>query len=162
MTESPISAADEARIVSVAMDLAREGSTSELRAFLEHSFPVDASDEQGNTLLMLAAYHGHSDTVEALISHGADVDRRNDRNQSPVAGALFKGEEQVVRALVAAGADLDTGSPSARETAAMFGSSELLDLAGDAGAEPNERSDQGGGLNPWRAHQRPPKPAVGS
>ena len=118
MTESPISADDEARIVAVAMDLAREGNTSELRAFLEHAFPVDARDAQGNTLLMLAAYHGHSDTVDALISHGADVDLPNDR---------FKGEEQVVRALVAGGADLDSGSPSARETAAMFGRAGLLE-----------------------------------
>ena len=127
MTESPISAGDEARIVAVAMDLAREGNTSELRAFLEHAFPVDARDAQGNTLLMLAAYHGHSDTVDALIAHGADVDLPNDRNQSPIAGAIFKGEEQVVRALVAAGADLDSGSPSARETAAMFGRAGLLE-----------------------------------
>ncbi|MEP7332183.1 MAG: ankyrin repeat domain-containing protein [Terracoccus sp.] len=131
MTESPISAGDEARIVSVAMDLAREGKTSELRAFLEHAFPVDARDAQGNTLLMLAAYHGHSDTVDALISHGADVDLPNDRNQSPISGAIFKGEEQVVRALVAAGADLDFGSPSARETAAMFGRAGLLDPPAD-------------------------------
>lgn len=126
MTESPISAADEARIVAVAMDLAREGDTSQLRAFLEHSFPVNARDGQGNTLLMLAAYHGHLDTVEALIEGGADVDLPNDRNQSPLAGAIFKGEEAIVRALVAAGADLDAGSPGARETAAMFGKTELL------------------------------------
>ncbi|MDN5766135.1 MAG: ankyrin repeat domain-containing protein [Humibacillus sp.] len=133
MTESPISAADEARIVAVAMDLAREGNTAELAAFLEHSFPVDARDAQGNTLLMLAAYHGHLDTVVVLISHGADVDLPNERNQSPVAGAIFKGEEQIVRALVAAGADLDGGSPSARETAAMFGRTGLLELDGPDG-----------------------------
>ena len=137
MTESPISADDEARIVAVAMDLAREGNTSELRAFLEHAFPVDARDAQGNTLLMLAAYHGHSDTVDALISHGADVDLANDRNQSPIAGAIFKGEEQVVRALVAGGADLDSGSPSARETAAMFGRAGLLEPSA-----PNSDSEQ--------------------
>lgn len=127
MTESPISADDEARIVAVAMDLAREGDTAQLRAFLEHSFPVDARDPQGNTLLMLAAYHGHLDTVETLIEAGADVDQPNDRHQSPLAGAVFKGEEAIVRALVATGADLDAGSPTARETAAMFGMAELLE-----------------------------------
>lgn len=129
MTESPISVDDEARIVAVAMDLAREGDTVQLRAFLEHSFPVDARDLQGNTLLMLAAYHGHLDTVETLIEAGADVDLPNDRHQSPLAGAIFKGEETIVRSLVAAGADLDSGSPTARETAAMFGMAELLDPA---------------------------------
>ena len=131
MTESPISADDEARIVAVAMDLARDGNTSELRAFLEHAFPVDARDAQGNTLLMLAAYHGHCETVDVLVAHGADVDLANDRNQSPIAGAIFKGEEQVVRALVAAGADLDAGSPSAREIAALFGRAGLLEPPAD-------------------------------
>ncbi len=76
---------------------------------------------------MLAAYHGHLDTVSTLVARGADVDRRNERDQSPVAGAMFKGEDEVVRVLVAAGADLDAGSPTARETARLFGQQHLID-----------------------------------
>src|SRR5699024_3846112 len=89
-----------------------------------------SQDEDGNSLLMLAAYHGHSATVTALIEQGADVDLRNGRNQSPVAGALFKGEDDVVAVLVEAGADLDGGEPSARATAQMFGRQELLPNGG--------------------------------
>ena len=92
---------------------------------------------------MLAAYHGHADTVAELIARGADVDLRNDRNQSPLAGAIFKGEERVVRVLVAAGADLDAGSPSARETAAMFGSAELLEVDNAGGAGGADGSEPG-------------------
>ncbi len=114
------------RVIALAMDLAREGKTGELLEFLDHGLPIDARDENGNTLLMLAAYHGHHDTVGSLIERGADVDLRNDRDQSPVAGALFKGENDVVKALVDAGADLDAGTPSARATAEMFGRSDLL------------------------------------
>jgi ankyrin repeat protein len=55
------------------------------------------------------------------------VDLRNKRNQAPVAGALFKGEDEIVRLLIDAGADLDAGTPSARDTAAMFDRLELLD-----------------------------------
>ena len=55
------------------------------------------------------------------------VDLRNERDQSPLAGALFKGEDDVVIALVAAGADLQTGTPSATQTAQMFGRAHLLD-----------------------------------
>lgn len=60
-----------------------------------------------------------------MIERGADVDLRNNRNQSPVAGALFKGEDEVVRLLI--GADLDAGTPSGRDTAAMFDRLDLLD-----------------------------------
>lgn len=129
-TSSPTTPAQEQeqeQIVAVAMDLAREGRTADLVPFLDHGFPVDLQDPAGNTLLMLAAYHGHLDTVSTLVARGADVDRRNNRDQSPVAGAMFKGEDEVVRALVAAGADLDAGSPTARETARLFGQQHLVD-----------------------------------
>lgn len=126
MTESPLTPEQQARVVAIAMDLAREGRTAELLEFLDHGLPIDVEDRDGNTLLMLAAYHGHADTVEALVGRGADVDRRNGRDQSPVAGALFKGEDSVVRILVDAGADLDAGTPTARAAATMFGREHLL------------------------------------
>ncbi|MFF4903040.1 ankyrin repeat domain-containing protein [Streptomyces sp. NPDC001068] len=114
------------RVMVFAMDLARDGDTDELVDFVNHGLPVDASDGAGNTLVMLAAYHGHSDTVRALIRLGADPDRRNARNQTPIAGALFKGADDVVAVLVEAGADLDAGTPTARDTASLFGRTHLL------------------------------------
>lgn len=115
-----------AQVVEVAMDLAREGRTGELVEFLDHGLPVDVQDGDGNTLLMLAAYHGRAETVRTLVERGADVDLRNGRDQSVVAGALFKGEDEVTRILVGAGADLDAGTPPAREAARMFGRAHLL------------------------------------
>ena len=115
-----------ARIVALAMDLAREGSTGQLLEFVEHGLPVDVCDPSGNTLLMLAAYHGHAGTVRALLRLGADPDLRNARDQTPLAGALFKGADDVVRELRLAGADLDAGTPTARAAAAMFGRAHLL------------------------------------
>ncbi len=112
-----------ARISVLAADLAREGRTEELLEFLDHGLPVDTPTATGDSLLMIAAYRGHFGTVDALLVRGADVDLRNDRDQSVVAGALFKGEEEIVRRLIEAGADLDAGTPSARETAQMFGRS---------------------------------------
>ncbi len=115
------------RIVGMVMDLAREGRTDELVEFFDHGLSIDTRDPEGNTALMLAAYHGHTATVEALIARGADVDLRNRRDQSPLAGAIFKGEDAVVAVLLAAGADPDAGTPSARATAELFGRSHLLD-----------------------------------
>jgi ankyrin repeat protein len=126
MTGAPLTPEQQTRVVAIAMDLAREGRAAELMEFLDHGLPVDVADREGNTLLMLAAYHGQAETVEALVARGADVDQRNDRDQSPVAGAIFKGEDDVVRTLVAAGADLDAGTPTGRATAGMFGREHLL------------------------------------
>lgn len=111
----------EARVVAIAQDMAREGRTAELSDFLDHGLPVDVADEDGNTLLMLAAYNSQPETLAMLIDRGADVDRRNNRDQSPIAGALFKGATEVVEMLKGAGADLDAGTPSARQAAEMFG-----------------------------------------
>jgi uncharacterized protein len=107
-------------------DLAREGGATQLATYLERGVPVDLTDPSGNTLLMLAAYHGQATVVSTLLERGADVNRLNDRGQSPIAGAVFKGEDTVVWLLMDAGADLDAGSPSARETAQMFGRGELI------------------------------------
>lgn len=101
-------------------DLARAGDAA-LVAYLDEGVDANLTNAAGDTLLMLAAYNGHAGLVSALIERGADVDRRNDRGQAPVAGAVFKGDDAIVRLLIEAGADLDAGTPSARETAAMFG-----------------------------------------
>ncbi|TXS19918.1 MULTISPECIES: ankyrin repeat domain-containing protein [Streptomyces] len=122
----PLSEEQTDQLVVIVTDLARQGRTEELLEFFDHGLPVDVQDHEGNTALMLAAYHGHTETVRALIGRGADVDLRNARDQSPVAGALFKGEDAIVGALVDAGADLDAGTPSARATAEMFGRTALL------------------------------------
>ena len=122
-------AAPDPELVELAhqmFDLARNGETEQLTAYVQAGVPVDLTDHDGNTLLMLAAYHGHAATVAALTARGADADRVNDRGQSPLAGAVFKDEPDVVRALLDAGADPDLGSPTARETAAMFGRPDLF------------------------------------
>ncbi|GAA2265491.1 ankyrin repeat domain-containing protein [Streptomyces amakusaensis] len=111
-------------------DLARQGETEALVAYVDAGVPADLTNDRGDTLVMLAAYHGHAAAVEALLARGADPDRHNDRGQTPLAGAVFKGEDAVVRALLAGGADPQAGTPSAADTARMFGKTELLELFG--------------------------------
>lgn len=100
-------------------DLARAGAGL-LLEFVDAGVSADHADAEGNTLLMLAAYHGHADLVRGLAERGADVDRLNSRGQSPLAGAVFKGFDDVATALLERGADPDVGTPSARATAEMF------------------------------------------
>lgn len=107
-------------------DMARQGRSAQLAAYVDAGAPVDLTDPAGNTLLMLAAYHGHADLVRELARRGAEVDRLNDRGQSPLAGAVFKGEPDVVAALLEHGADPEAGMPTARQTAELFGRTDLL------------------------------------
>ena len=109
-------------------DLARAGSTEELAAYVDAGVPVDLTNDKGDTLLILAAYHGHPDTVAALLARGAHHGRANDRGQTALAAAVFRQSADGVTRLLAAGADPDAGSPSARATAAFFELPEMLRL----------------------------------
>jgi ankyrin repeat protein len=84
-------------------DLAREGDTEQLTAYLEAGVPANLTNDKGDTLLILAAYRGHTDTVTALLQRG----------------------------LLAAGAVPDAGSPSARATAQFFELPEMTALLSD-------------------------------
>jgi ankyrin repeat protein len=107
---------------------ARTGDASALEALIGAGVPPNLCNEAGDTLIMLAAYHGNTAAVSALVKLGADANRANDHGQTPIAGAVFKADDEVVQALLAGGADPFAGSPSAVDTARMFGRTELLAL----------------------------------
>ncbi|WP_320066277.1 ankyrin repeat domain-containing protein [Micromonospora sp. RTGN7] len=109
-------------------DLARGGVTDELSANVDAGLPVNMTNDKGDTLLILAAYHNHQDTVAALLARGADHGRINDRGQTALAAAVFRQNAETVRALLAAGADPAHGGPSAEETARFFDLPEMLAL----------------------------------
>ncbi|WP_128378461.1 ankyrin repeat domain-containing protein [Streptomyces cavernae] len=128
-----MSEAPDPEVVELAtkiFDLARRGETEALMAYVDAGVPADLTNDRGDTLVMLAAYHGQADAVRALLERGAAADRANDRGQTPIAGAVFKGEEAVIRVLLDGGADPAAGTPSAVDTARMFGKTELLKLFG--------------------------------
>jgi hypothetical protein len=128
-----MSEAPDPEVVELAtkiFDLARQGQTEALVAYVDAGVPANLTNDRGDSLVMLAAYHGHAEAVRALLERGAEADRINDRGQTPLAGAVFKGEDAVIRALLDAGADPSGGTPSAVDTARMFGRTELLELFG--------------------------------
>ncbi|MEV1288532.1 ankyrin repeat domain-containing protein [Micromonospora sp. NPDC049679] len=112
-------------------DLARAGATEELVANVDAGLPVNMTNDKGDTLLILAAYHSHPDTVSALLTRGADPDRVNDRGQTALAAATFRRSAETVTALLAAGADPADGTPSAIETARFFDLPDMAELLGD-------------------------------
>nr|WP_291314309.1 ankyrin repeat domain-containing protein [Corynebacterium sp. UBA2622] len=111
--------------------LAREGDLTLLQ-YVDHGVDADLANQDGNSLLMLAAYSGHEELVRGLVERGADVDKPNARGQSPLAGVIFKKEDAIVDLLLEAGADPRAGQPDAIATARMFGRDDLAEkMAGD-------------------------------
>lgn len=130
MPDEPPHDPEVLQLAAKIFDLARRGDQDTIAAYVDAGVPPNLSNDSGDTLVMLAAYHGHAPAVRALLERGADPDRVNDRGQTPLAGAVFKGEDEVVRALLDGGADPSAGTPSAIDTARMFGKDELLELFG--------------------------------
>ena len=111
-------------------DLARDGATEELAGYVDAGLPVNLTNDKGDTLLILAAYHAHPETVAALLARGADHSRTNDRGQTALAAAVLRTNTEAVRALLDAGADPDHGTPSAVETARFFDLPDMLAALG--------------------------------
>jgi uncharacterized protein len=126
--QEPEPGAGVLQLAAKIFDLARQGGTETLAAYVDAGVPANLCNDKGDTLVMLAAYHGHPQTVAALLERGADPERPNDRGQTPLAGAVFKGERAVIEALLVSGADPTAGIPSAVETARMFGLDDLVAL----------------------------------
>ena len=101
-------------------DAARRGDTAVFAQALPAGLSPGLTNDKGDSLIMLAAYHGHAPLVSLLLSHGANPNSLNDRGQSPLAGAVFKAEAEVVEALLAGGADPEMGEPSAMEALVLF------------------------------------------
>ncbi|WP_328454140.1 ankyrin repeat domain-containing protein [Amycolatopsis sp. NBC_00438] len=109
-------------------DLARTGDTERLAEAIDAGIPVNLTNEAGDSLLMLAAYHDHPDTVRALLDAGADTARVDDRGQTALGAAVFRRSERGVTLLLAAGADPALGLRSALDIARFFDLPEMLTL----------------------------------
>jgi ankyrin repeat protein len=112
-------------LASRLFDGARSGDAALLAEYVDAGVPVNLTNTNGDTLVMLAAYYGHEEAVAALIARGADVNRHNKRGQTPLAGAVFKNDTTIIDLLLSADADPLAGSPSALETARFFEREEL-------------------------------------
>ena len=72
--------------------------------------------------LLLAARDGHDKAAMTLVDGGADLNQVSAADgTSPLLIATINGHFDLARQLLEAGADPEAGTPTARETAAMFG-----------------------------------------
>ena len=117
-----------ARLANLLFQAARNGDSTLLREATAGGAPADLANQNGDSLVMLAAYHGHAEAVSVLLEAGGAVDQINDRGQTPLGGATFKGYVDVVETLLRFGADPGAGSPPALTMAVMFSRDDLLEL----------------------------------
>lgn len=101
-------------------DLARQGRDAELLSLIDQGIPVNLSNANGDTLLILATYNNHEALVEGLLDRDADVHRLNDRGQSALTCAVFLQHAANVRRLLAAGADPHHEGQSPYSVTEMF------------------------------------------
>ncbi len=109
-------------------ELARGGETAPLLEMVDAGLPPNLTNDKGDTLLILAAYHDRPETVRALLDRGADTSRVNDRGQTALGAAAFRRSAETVNALLGAGADPHLGSPSAIEVARFFEYPDIVEI----------------------------------
>ncbi len=119
---------DVLELLRSAFEWARSGEAEQLTRLLDLGATPDLTNDKGDTLLILAAYHQQDQTVRLLLDRGADVERVNDNGQTALAAAVFRQATGIVAALLRAGADPDGGPRSARSVAEFFRLPEMLAL----------------------------------
>ncbi|MET9230052.1 ankyrin repeat domain-containing protein [Lentzea sp. NPDC003310] len=109
-------------------DLARAGDARGLAEAVDAGVPVNLTNDAGDSLLILAAYHCHEDAVRVLLDRGADTGRVDDRGQTALGAAVFRRSRPIVEMLLEAGADPALGLRSALDVARYFDLPDMLEL----------------------------------
>ena len=87
------------------LDAAADGKPEYVGALLKAGIPVDVTDEQGLSALLLAAKHGHSHCIEVICKEGTrqaggiDVDAIDEQGRGALLLAAKHGYHDCVRAL---------------------------------------------------------------
>lgn len=119
-----------------------------------------ATDADGSTPLLWAAYGDDLPAVERLLRAGADVNAANDLGVTPLWAACQNGNEAMVRALLQAGAN-PNAALLAGETPLMMasraGSAAIVELLAARGAQLDARGPRRQTALMWAAAQRHPE-----
>ncbi len=87
---------------------ARDGDVARLQRHLRRGNSVNMkSEEDGGSLLGLAASAGQLDAVKFLLAKGAAASAKSDDGNTPLHGAAFFGRVEIVALLIEAGAEID-------------------------------------------------------
>jgi len=127
------------------------GDLAKTKAMLSNGADCNAPNEEGATLLMLAAGAGHYEMVELLLEAGATVDATDTRGWTALMKAVFnyelnRGFPDVVSLLIDAGADIEhqvSYGTRPLMLAAGYGEAGVVDVLLAAGAD-SAATNEGG------------------
>ncbi|NMG15467.1 ankyrin repeat domain-containing protein [Aromatoleum bremense] len=119
------------------LNAARLGDTWPLVQLLSRGLDPNTVDEQGNTLLILAAREGHADTVAAILEFRPKLGQRNAAGDSALMMAVLKGHDEVVDLLLDAGAPVNHDGWTPLMYAAFEGRAAILERLLAQGADVN-------------------------
>lgn len=85
---------------------ARNGRIKRIEESLNAGFPIDAEDERGNTLLLVACQNSNKRLVEMLLVRGAAINHQNAQGNTALHYAFaFDSEGKIGEYLIERGAD---------------------------------------------------------
>lgn len=85
---------------------ARNGRIKRVEESLNAGFPIDAEDEKGNTLLLVACQNSNKRLVEMLLVRGAAINHQNAQGNTALHYAFaFDSEGKIGEYLIERGAD---------------------------------------------------------
>jgi ankyrin repeat protein len=83
------------------------GNTEKVRSLLRAGADVNARDTNGDTPLIISAFHGLSETAEILLEQGADLNAKNNLGNTALMEAAAMNKAETIRLLLAKGADVN-------------------------------------------------------
>ena len=123
------------------LNAAKMGDATAVTRMVSQGMDINSTDQNGNSLLILAAREDQPRVVEALAKHrGIKLNARNAAGDSALMLASLKGHLEVVQLLLAAGAEYDHSGWNPLLYAAFDGRLAVVELLLSKGANPNAKA----------------------
>lgn len=87
--------------------MASDNQAPSIQALTPEDASLNLQDQEGDTMLHIAAIHGQTESIEALLQSGHDPNIQNRWGDTPLYIAALNGHLASVEALIHAGADPD-------------------------------------------------------
>ena len=113
---------DENKKVKILHHAATIGSSGAVKKIIADGQPVEAKDDDGNTVLQLAVKNCHKEVVKMLLSNGATVEAKDDDGNTILQLAVNNRNKVIVKILLSNGATVYCRNNEGRTP---------LDIAGD-------------------------------
>ena len=110
---------------------ARMNDVVVLNEFVDAGFPINVTNEQGYTALMVATYHGNIEAFDYLVSQKASTCAVDNKGNTALMAAIFRGEFSLAKKLISYECDSKHKNMAGNDAvnfAEVFGRDDMLKL----------------------------------